>query len=407
MRIVFITPRLPYPPIEGWRIKEYYILRELYRRKHEIFLIALAIDPFDFIPENIKEIQKYTYGIRLYTFNNKPSIAKSLRNIPLQDILASLRLKGIIDDVNTIIRNEAPDVIHLDTVHMSMLAKFIRDRVPLVASINDSYSFVLRERVSIGITSSPTSLLRWLYCMIALPYITNYERKTYERLQAVHTVSKMDADYLMKLNPRIPLVVIPNGVDVEYFKLLPEVQNEENSLAIVSNFAVDEHVQNSLWFIHMVYKKVKKQGNVKLYLIGKDPPKKLFNEARKVGAIVTGYVKDIRRYISKATLIVDARRQKYGILNHILQSMSMGKCVVGLPYSFLAIEGAESWKNCVIVRGERDFASKIIYLLENEKVRKMIGKNARHLVETQYPWRKIVQRYERMYEATINKFSNM
>ena len=277
--------------------------------------------------------------------------------------------------------------------------------VASVASINDSYSLVLRERLFRGISSSLNSVGRWLYCTVAFPYAVNYEKTIYTAFQKVHVVSEVDSSYLKGLNPKIAVSVIPNGVDVEYFKPSQDFSSE-NSLVLIANFAVDEHVQNALWFLSRVYRKIRKRNNnVKLYLVGKDPPQELIYEASKLGAIVTGYVKDIRPYIEKATLVVDARWQRFGILNHILQSMAMEKCVVGTFCTFIAVKGVENWRNAVIAKNEVDFVSTILSLLENETLRDAIGKKARYLMESQYSWTKITPQYERMYKSAISKFA--
>lgn len=408
MRILFIAPRLPYPPIEGWRIKLFFLLKELYELGHEISLIAFAVDPSDKNQKNIKRIKQYVHKIEIYTFSQSTALSKFFSKIPLSDLTLFIKLSSVADQVSHAILEYKPDIVHFDTPHMCALVQFIKNNESsLVASVNDSYSLVLREHIFSYNTLSVLSLLRTLYDTVALAPTIRYETSIYERFDIVHTVSKVDADYLLKLNPRLNVKVIPNGVDIDYFKPIKSIQNDEKSLVIIGNFAVSDHVQNAIWFIHNIYRKLKmNEENIKLYLVGKDPPRILWREARKNQVIVTGYVKDIRPYIARATIVVDARRQRYGILNHVLQAMSMGKCIVGTPYTFFAIDDAKSWENAVISKDKKEFASNILYLLENDSVRKNIEKNARHLIEAKYSWRKIAHQYENAYNLILYNRTN-
>ena len=178
----------------------------------------------------------------------------------------------------------------------------------------------------------------------------------------------------------------------------------ENELCFVGSMG-GENAANILWFMREVFVKVKADNpNVKLIIVGKNPPVELIQQAKLVGGVdVTGFVKDIRPYIERATLIVDPTVKSCGILNHILQSMAMSKVVVGTTSSFLAIKGAVDNEHMVVARSSDDFATKIELLLRDESKRRQIGFNARCLMEKSYRWANIVSQYERMYNAAIQK----
>jgi len=242
-----------------------------------------------------------------------------------------------------------------------------------------------------------------MYALTSFPIAISLEKKLHTIFQRVHVVSKLDAEWLKAVNPLVNVVTIPNGVDIDYFKPMKNILEEDNMLIMVANFKVDEHVNNAIWFITRVFKKLKKiEPKVKLYLVGKDPPARLVKLAKSVGdVIITGYVPDVRPYVVRASLVVDARRERFGMLNHVLQAMSMGKCVIGTQYSFLAIDGIEPWRNAVIARHEDDFVIKIASLLNDETARKNIGNNARRFIELNYAWERIILKYEDMYEQAI------
>jgi len=409
MKILVLTSEPPYPPLNGVRIKTYHLLRGLFERGHEIHLVSFAEASDCFELGIVKELEKYCVGVKSFQLCDDPKylVKNVISNLYSKDVINfRFQSKGFQKLLASTVKDEAIDIVHFDMVSLTHYLKSVDGIVPSIASINDSYSLWLRGKLSRAPYSTLNSVLEKAYYTITFPVATVYEKSTYENFQKVHVVSPIDATYLRCLNPNIDVEVIPNGVDVEYFKPLGLPQNDL-SLVFVANMA-GESAFNALWFIRNVFAEVKREiPNIRSYLVGKDPDRALLSEANRTeGVIVTGYVKDVRPYFDRATLVIDPTVKQGGILNHVLQAMAMGKPVVGTKFSFLAIEGARSWKNVVIANDANDFASKIIHLLRNEDERKVIGANARRLIESRYTWTKIVPRYEEMYNQAIVKFES-
>jgi len=415
MRILIVTPRLPYPPIEGMRIKSYHLIKQLHKRGHSVILVAALLDPSDVSLSNIQHIQRYVESLKLIDYANISSkmLNKVLESlyIPSKELIAKFRPHHPTAYISKLIRMEQPEITQYDFIHSLILMGLPKDgslfrNTSLVLSLCDSYSLVLRERIKQGVSIVSSSLARWTYALASFPFAINLERKLHTMFRVVHVVSKSDAEWLKLVNPMVNLVTIPNGVDTDYFKPIKEVAEEDKMLVMVANFRVDEHVDNAIWFITKIFKELRRiEPKAKLYLVGKDPPTQLIRLAKSIGNIVvTGYVPDIRPYLMRASLVVDARRERYGILNHVLQAMSMSKCVIGTRYSFLAIEGIKPWKNAVIARNENEFITAITSLLDNKALRESIGNNARKLVESSYTWERIAMKYEETYRRIIQEY---
>jgi glycosyltransferase involved in cell wall biosynthesis len=414
MKILLVTPRLPYPPIEGMRIKSYYLIKGLHEHGHKIILIATLLDPSDVDPNNIQIIQRYAESLKLVDCTGiSPKLLDNiLKNfyIPSKELFIRLKTHYLTAYISKLLREEQPEIVHYDFIHSLTLMEPHRDNLSLkkaafILSLCDSYSLVMRERIRRGSGIVPNSFVRWMYASASFPFAVNLEKRLHMMFQTIHVVSKFDAEWLKFINPLVNLAIIPNGVDISYFKPMNEVVEYDKTLVMIANFKVDEHVNNTIWFITRVFKKLKRiEPTIKLYIVGKDPPIWLIKLAKSIGnVIVTGYVPDIRPYLMRASLVVDARQEHYGILNHVLAAMSMGKCVIGTPYTFSAIDGIEPWRNVVIARNEDEFIMKILSLLNDKKMREKIGKNARKFIESNYTWEKIIVKYEEMYQQTILK----
>ena len=407
MKILFLTAEPPYPPFNGVRIKTFHLIKGLHERGHKIHLISFnpSFSNFDKITG---ELKKYCSSMQFFKLSDRPSnlIKNAIFSINSSDVI-NFRFKSndfrnaIIDTV----KNTDVDLVHFDLVSLTHYVKSISKLAPSVASINDSYSLWLKNKLLRLPDYSLESLIEKGYYSATFPLATLYEKNIYKNFQKVHVVSDIDRLYLNSLDSKLDVEVIPNGVDTEFFKPLG-LPVSERCLVFVASME-GENASNAIWFIRKIFKRISNQlPNVQLYLVGKDPCPELLDVAREIkGVIPTGYVHDIRPYIDRAAIILDPTTKSGGILNHVLQSMAMGKTVVGTPSSFLAVKGAVSWKHMVVARNEKDFISVIVRLLENESERKIIGTNARRLVETSYQWNDKISQYEKMYCAAIKKFT--
>lgn len=408
MKILFLSAEPPYPPLNGVRIKTFNLIKGLYERGHKIHLISFnrSFANFDKITS---ELKKYCSSMQFFKLSACPSdlIKNAIYSINSNDVI-NFRFKSsdfrnaIIDTV----KNTEVDLVHFDLISLTHYIKSISKLAPSVASINDSYSLWLKNRLLRLPDCSLESLIEKAYYSATFPLATLYEKSIYNNFEKVHVVSDIDRFYLNRLNSELDIEVIPNGVDTEYFKPLG-LPTDERSLVFVASMN-RENASNIIWFIKKVFTRISEQlPGMQLYLIGKDPPPELIYAAQRIkGIVLTGYVKDVRPYIDKAALVIDPTVKTCGILNHVLESMAMGKAIVGTSSSFIAINRAISWKNVVIAKNEKEFASNILYLLNNQAERKKIGTSARILVKNNYQWSAIISCYEQMYTAAIRKFNN-
>ena len=214
----------------------------------------------------------------------------------------------------------------------------------------------------------------------------SYEKHIYEKFDACLVVTRLDKELLESSNPRIRCVVIPNGVDVDYFS--PAATSEEPaSLIFIANMSARVAVDNIMYFYNEIFPLILRENpEVKLYLVGRDPSK----EIRKLSAdplvTVTGYVNDLRPYLAKSTVsIAPWFIGTTGMKNKVLEAMSMGKAVVTTTNGARGIT-ATNKEHLVIADAVNEFARDIVALLNDQRLRRRLGENARRLIEAHYSW---------------------
>lgn len=110
-----------------------------------------------------------------------------------------------------------------------------------------------------------------------------------------------------------------------------------------------------------------------LEIFGKEPSKEILKLARDNSVVVTGYVEDMRPYLARASVIT-LPVHGFGIKTRILEAM--GKPVVTSSAGIHGINVTPE-ENIIIADDPKEFAKRVIELLNDEKLRNRIGANAR------------------------------
>src|SRR5690606_36881945 len=84
-------------------------------------------------------------------------------------------------------------------------------------------------------------------------------------------VSDADRDELLGINPSLPIDVIPNGIDLDYFQL-QSVEREPAALLFVGNYEYAPNVDAALHLAREILPQVQAQiPGAKLWLVGNAP----------------------------------------------------------------------------------------------------------------------------------------
>jgi polysaccharide biosynthesis protein PslH len=140
-----------------------------------------------------------------------------------------------------------------------------------------------------------------------------------------------------------------------------------------------------------------KRPDVKLTVVGKDPPRELLALAENPAVRVTGSVPDLRPYLQRATVAVAPITYGAGIQNKVLEAMACATPVVASPQAVLALNvrvGEE-----ILVSGDaHGFAEQVLRLLADPSFRRSVGEAGRQFVERQHSWNATAIHLEQLYQ---------
>jgi sugar transferase (PEP-CTERM/EpsH1 system associated) len=393
VRILFLTPRFPYPPFRGDKLRAFNFIKRL-SRDHEVAL-ASFIEPEE--TELAKDMESYCHSVTTVPLNKTRSYLNCMSDVfkktPFQ--VSYFRSPAMEKAVDGLIEEFKPDLIHAHLFRMAPYAlrhKNIPKVIDLCDSIALNYERFLKYR---------RDALRPLY-MIEKKRVEDYEALVTKEFDASLVISPLDKEYI-KQNPKAGKIkIVPNGVDVDYFT--PDGEDKQDSrLVFMGTIGYFPNYDGVLFFLRKIFPSILQQEpEAQFYIVGNKPPRDIekMNDGKKI--FVTGYVDDVRPYVRSSEVFVCPIRAATGLNNKILEAMAMGVPVVATPQACEGIE-MDKEEDIAIAEGPDDFAGQVVKLLNDGKLRSKLSSNGRRLVEQKYTWDINVDKLEQIYDKAMHK----
>ena len=200
---------------------------------------------------------------------------------------------------------------------------------------------------------------------------------------------------------QIPIAVIPNGVDLEYFA----PSNEErlsDTLVFSGKMSYHANVTAALHLVNDIMPLVWAQRpNVRVWIVGKDPTQSV----RKLAdcdprVVVTGTVSDMRSYLRQATIAVVPIVYGAGSQFKVMEAAACGTPVVASRRAVLSLQAIDG-EHLLVAEDATAFAHHILRLLDDQGLQHRLGMVGRQYVETYHNWNDIAAQLESIYQHSI------
>jgi polysaccharide biosynthesis protein PslH len=409
MNILFVVPYVP----SLIRVRPYNLIRYLAGRGHRITLLTLWSSPQE--EEELKELERSCFQIKALHLPRSRSMWNSLAVLPTRQPLQSAYCwhPGLAEAALSFTHRTAPDD-HIDLVHVEHLrgvryglhlksaaARTGMPAPPVVWDSVDSISLLFRQAAS----RSSRRFSRWL-TRLELGRTEGYEGWLLSQFERVTVTSQADRQALLALSPQAEQVegrvrVLPNGVDLDYFSLDGKVERDPSTLVISGKMSYHANVSMALHLVRDIMPLVwKERPEVKVQVVGKDPPREILALAENPSVEITGTVRDIRPYLRRAAVAAVPITYGAGIQNKVLEAMACGTPVVSTPQSASALQ-AVAGKDLLVADDPAAFAAAVLCLLDNPERRTAVGNAGRLYVEAHHHWDTIASRLEETYQEAL------
>jgi len=394
LRVLFISPYLP----SLIRVRPYNLIKAIAQRGHQITLLALEPPGED--TSNIDTLRAWCQHVKTVPLPRWRTLWNGLRALPGQTPFQAAYSQSpeMADLIQRTQAAEDFDVVHVEHLRGAELTR-TTNGIPTVFDSVDSIT-LLFDRVS---RSGPTRRSRWL-ARLDLGRTRRYEGHLLERFPRVLVTSPRDRDALAEISTRQDiddrLLVLPNGVDLDYFTPL-DVPRDPATLIFSGKMSYHANVAAALDLATQVMPHVWRQlPDAQLVIAGKDPTSELLALAADPRITVTGTVPDLRPYLARATVAVSPIRYGVGIQNKVLEAMAMATPVVSTPQATTALQ-VQPGRELLVADRPGTIAEAVVALLSDDVLRHRIGQAGRHYVEAYHDWNVIAGKLERVYREAI------
>ena len=392
MRIVVISNAFPYPPRSGYPTRVYHLTRQLAGR-HDVRLLSFvrpdqrehAHELRNEVPVRVVEHHEVSMSGR-----RRAQVASlaSLRPFSCREVY-SRAMQRAIDDVCT---EEKVDVIQVEGSQLCTYT-FPRD----VRIVLDEHDIVyeLLQRMSEG----ERAALRRGFNRVEYARFRRFEQRCWERVAGCVVTSDRELPVVLPHRAGKPLAVVPNAVDVDYFRpgggpVEPFTVLFTGLLTSRPNIDAAHHLVEEIWPLVQ-----QRCPQARLTLAGRASPATVRNLSRP-GVVLTGEVPDMRRYLKRAAVVAVPIRMGGGTRLKVVEGLAMAK---GLVSTSLGCEGIAVRDNehLLIRDGADAFASGIVKLFEEPGLAAALGRAGRQVIEQEYSWDLAGERLEALYRGVM------
>lgn len=406
MKILFIVPYAP----TLIRTRSYNLLRALKRRGHTLTLATLCENQVE--RQALQELAGQ--GIEVIAFPlAKRRIALNL----VQGLLSRDSLQAhycwqptLMQAAKQALVNRSFDVVHVEHLRGAKYGLRIQDEIrnlnltlPVVWDSVDCISLLFEQAAQ----HSRSGFGRWV-TRIELPRTRHFEG--WLATQFDHTVitSPIDRQALLNLVKEgcqpAPVTVVPNGVDITYFSPEKEIEREPDMIVLSGKMSYHANVTMALFLINEIMPIIwAKKKNVKVYLVGKEPPPTIKSLSNNPNVVVTGTVPDIRSYLRKASLSIVPMIYGAGSQFKVLEAMACGTPVVATPQAVSALENMQPGRDALVAGDADGLAQVVLDLLDNPDLRQQVGENGLAYVRRWHDWDTIAEKLEGIYREVIER----
>lgn len=393
---LFLTQRLPYPPMKGEKIRPLQILKYL-TQWYDVHLGCLVDDPADM--QYVDTIRAMCSDVHAAPIVRRTAKLLCLRGFLTQESLSVVFFRdgGLARWVRNVIDRVRPELVF---VNSSNMAPYILDlpktgiRVVDLADVDSE-----KWRAYADTSGFP---MRHVYRR-EWHKVAALERRIAGECDLSTFVSDAEARLFASLLPEYAskIMGVSSGVDHRYFDpaqgFAPLFDVTVPNYVFTGTMDYPPNVDAVTWFATEILPSIQRTApDAQFHIVGNNPTESVTQLARLPGVHVTGRVPDVRPYVFHATAAVAPMRIARGIQNKVLEAMAMARPVI---VTSGALEGIDAHPGVDIILADSapDFAAAALRLIsgpEGAMIGAMIGAAARALVVRDYDWATRLARYD-------------
>lgn len=409
MRILFLTPQIPYPPHQGAAIRNFNLIAHLAAR-HTVDLITFA--PHDIVRSGLPDAHPLKTHCRRIALVNPPvrGMAKRLASTlfsPRPDMAYRLDAPDFHAQVQAWLADGEYDILQIEGIELVQYARHVKSPQPVVIFDEHNCEYLLQRRAALSDLRTPRRWHAAAYSLLQWSKLRVYEAHACRAATAVVAVSRPDAAALQRIAPAARIHVAPNAIVLEDYPPAPVTDNREAPFTILFTGKMDyrPNIDAVLWFASNVWPELTQAiPDVRWQIVGMNPHPRLDRLRALPGIEITGAVPEILPYLHACDAFIIPMRVGGGTRFKALEGMAVAKPIVSTR---LGVEGIDvkTDQELLLADTPTDFVTALRRLADDRargsSLANALGQNARRFVAAHYTWDRIIPSLESFYRGVL------
>ena len=372
MRILILTPRVPWPPRDGGRVA-------MARGAVSLVHGGAAVEVLSLNPRKHRVAVGGPLPVAAVDIDTSRIIGPLLRSAftRLPFIVARFVSRRYGRALVATLARFRPDVVQIESPFLLPYASTIRrhsDARIVLRSQNVEF------RIWEGLARNADGTRRLALQRVAAS-LRRYELRAMAALDGVVPISEADADDFRQLGCDRPMLVMPCGVDID-----DEIDVAPKPLTVgfIGSLDFRPNQEAAAWIVDELWPRVREQlPEARLMIAGSAPPAWLRDRARDAGVELLGNVDDAAAFVRSLAVVVAPLFAGGGMRIKVLEAMALGKAVVATTIGAGGV-AVEHDRDIVIAEDAASFAAAVVALLRDPARAARLGAAARTAVAARY-----------------------
>jgi glycosyltransferase involved in cell wall biosynthesis len=376
MRILIISHKPPYPPVDGGTLATLNMCLGLAKAGNNVTVLTLSTQKhpssLEIIPNEIKALINF----EIFHVNIKTNILGYILNF-----LFSLRPYNIERYINTpfkrlikrILVNEKFDVVQLEGLYLYPYINTIRKYFKGTISLR---SHNVEHQIWLKLADNEPHTIKRIYFEFLAKRLARVESAISDKVDALVAIAEPDRQWFVDNNFTKPTITIPAGY------LMEEVTEELEPVdfpAICYIGALDwlPNVEGLNWFLNWVWPRIQSEiPEMEFHIAGRNASEELAERLiTERNIIFHGQVANSSAFLSRCPIMVVPLLSGSGIRIKIVEGMYLQRAIVATSMAVKGID-LEHEKHILIADNPDDFAKAVCTLIYNPDLGKSIAQNA-------------------------------
>lgn len=384
MKILFVTNKMPYPPIDGGSIATFSLAKSIKKLGHEVTFLAMNTSKHEIdcneIPDNIFA----NYNLNVVNINTDINIIGALKNLIFSKLPYNAQRflnKDFDKKLAEILNKNDFDIVQLEGLYLCPYIETIRKKSNAKIALR---SHNIEHEIWHRTALNDKNFLKRIYLKNLALRIKKLKLKYLNKYDFLIPITDRDARRYSFFGNKKPVFVIQTGVDSDNY--VPNTDKAEFP-GFFHLGALDwmPNQEGLIWFLENVWQEISQKFNqYKFYIAGRNAPKsfvKLIKNYRNVEYL--GEVDNAKDFINSKTVMIVPLLSGSGMRIKIIEGMALGKIIISTKVGTEGIATTHK-ENIIIADNGQDFINEIENLLTNKQDYCHIKNNAIKFVAENY-----------------------